>query len=129
MKFESSVERASKKYPFKLILRPDPNCYRNLSLSLESRGFAFLQNSSWILMNPEDAKKLGYRNGDPLILESSNGKIEGQLKLSDAIPQGLIESQFLWNENPRFSGFDIVFPLSKGHYPLKPIPVKVKRGK
>lgn len=129
LKFERAVEDISKKYPFKLILRPDINCYRDLSLSSENRGFAAVQNSRWIRMNPKDAKKLGFKNGDSLVLESSKGKMEGNLKISETMPQGLIESQFDWSENPRVSGFDIVFPLSKGHYPQEPIPVKVKRGK
>ncbi len=129
LRFERAAEDVSKKYPFKLILKPDINCYRDISLSSENRGFAALQNSRWIRMNPEDAKKLGFQNGDPLVMESSQGKMEGDLKISETIPQGLMESQFVWSENLRNSGFDIVFPLPKGHYPQEPILVKVKRGK
>jgi len=80
-------------------------------------------------MNPEDAKKLGVKNEDPLVVKSSNGKMEGVLKVSEALPQGLVESQIVWNEDARISGFSLVFPLSKGYYPQEPIPVKIKRGK
>ncbi len=127
--FKDVAEDVSPKYPFKLILKSDPNCYRNIRLSSENRGFAILQNSRWIRMSPEDAEKLGCKNDDPLVVESSSGRMEGVLRVSEAIPQGLVESHFVWNEAPQFSGLGLVFPLSKGHYPQKSIPVKVKRGK
>jgi formate dehydrogenase alpha subunit len=126
--FEPDSGNGSKKYPFKLLLRPDPNCYRNLTLSSENRGFATIQNSRWIRMNAEDAEKLGCKNDDPLVVESSSGRMEGVLKVSETLPPGLIESQFLWNEDPRVAGFSLVFPLAKGYYSQEPIPVKVKRG-
>jgi predicted molibdopterin-dependent oxidoreductase YjgC len=129
MAFEPLAGDVAKKYPFRLILKLDPNCYRNLSLSSENRGFALLHNSRWIRMNPEDAEKRGYKNDDPLVLESSSGRMEGVLKVSETLPQGVVESRFIWNEDPSISGFDLVFPLSKGYYPQGPIPVKVKRGK
>jgi predicted molibdopterin-dependent oxidoreductase YjgC len=129
VKFGPSAEEISRKYPLKLILRLDPNFYRNLSLSSENKGFAAIQNSRWIRINPEDAEKWGFKNDDPLVVESSDGKMEGVVKVSSTLPRGLIESQFLWNEETRISGFDLIFPLSKGHYPQEPIPVKVKRGK
>ena len=72
---------------------------------------------------------MGYQNDDPLIVEASNGKMEGVLKVSEALPPGLIESQIVWNDDARVSGFSLVFPLSKGYYLQEPIPVKVKRGK
>ena len=129
LNFEPAGGETSKNYPFKMILKLDQDCYRNLSLSLENRGFAAIQNSRWIRMNPEDAKKLGVKNEDPLVVESSNGKMEGVLYVSGALPQGLVESQIVWNEDAHVSGFSLVFPLSKGYYPQEPIPVKIKRGK
>jgi formate dehydrogenase alpha subunit len=128
MEFEPHSVETTKTYPFKMILKPDHDSYRNLSLSLENRGFAALQNSRWICMNPEDAEKLGLSDEDPLIVESSNGKMEGILKISGALPRGLVESQLVWNEDIHVSGFSLIFPLPKGYYPLKPIPVKIKRG-
>ncbi|MGD9344468.1 MAG: molybdopterin-dependent oxidoreductase [Candidatus Aminicenantes bacterium] len=120
---------SSKKYPFKMILKPDQNSYRNLSLSTENKGFALIENARWIRMNPEDADKLGFHNGDPLVVESSRGKREGVVKLSEALPRGLIESQIVWSADARVSTFSLRFPLTKGCYPQEPIPVKVKRGK
>jgi predicted molibdopterin-dependent oxidoreductase YjgC len=128
MKFKPPGVETSKKYPYKMIMRPDQDCYRNISLSLENRGFAVLQNSRWVRMNPEDAEKLGLKNEDPLVVESSNGKMEGVLKVSGALPQGLVESQLAWNQDFRNSGFSLIFPLPKGYYPQEPIPVKIKRG-
>lgn len=128
MKFKPPGVETSKKYPYKMIMRPDQDCYRNMSLSLENRGFAVLQNSRWIRMNPEDAERLGLKNEDPLVVESSNGKMEGVLKVSEALPQGLVESQLAWNQDVRNSGFFLIFPLPKGYYPQEPIPVKIKRG-
>jgi formate dehydrogenase alpha subunit len=128
MKFEPAGAATSKTYPFKIILRPGQDYYRNLSLSVESRGFAILQNSRWIWMNPDDAEKLGFKDEDSIVVESSNGKMGGKIKVSEALPRGLIESQLVWNEDARVSGFPLIFPLSKGYYPQEPIPVKIKRG-
>lgn len=127
--FDPAGSESPKKYPFTMILKLDQNSYRSLSLSDESRGFAVLENSRWIRMNPGDAGTLGFRDGDPLIVESSKGKMEGVLKLSEAIPRGLIESNFVWNADARVSAFSLRFPLTKGCYPQEPIPVKIKRGK
>lgn len=127
--FETDSTETSKKYPFRLILRLDLASYRSLSLSAENRGFAAIHNSRWIRMNPEDAAKLGFKNEDPLVVESSDGKMEGVLKVSDAMPQGLVESGLSWNPDVHGSGSSLVFPLSRGYYPQKPIPVKIKRGK
>jgi predicted molibdopterin-dependent oxidoreductase YjgC len=129
MKFEPAGVDTSKAYPFKMILSSSQDCYRNLSLSLENRGFAVIQNSRWIRMNPQDADKLGFRDEDLIVVESSKGKMEAVLKVSEALPRGLVESQLLWNEDARYSGYSLVFPLSKGSYPQTPIPVKIKRGK
>ncbi|MCK4932843.1 MAG: hypothetical protein KAT01_11785, partial [Candidatus Aminicenantes bacterium] len=129
MKFNWAGLETSKKYPFEMILRPNIDYYRNLSLSLENRGFAAIQNSLWIRMNPADAEKMGFKNEDPLIVESSSGKMEGVLKLSGSLPQGLVESQIAWNEDVHVSGLSLAFPFSKGYYPQEPIPVKIKRGK
>jgi predicted molibdopterin-dependent oxidoreductase YjgC len=128
MKFELPSSEVTKKYPFKMILRPNQNSYRNVSLSMESRGFAVLDNSRWIRMNPEDAKKLGLKNEDPLVVESSKGKMKGILKISGVLPQGMIESQLVWNEEPSLSALSLVFPWSNGSYLQEPIPVKIKRG-
>jgi len=120
---------SSKRFPFKMILKPDQTYYRNLSLSAENKGFALIENAQWIRMNPEDAGKLGFHNGDSLIVESSKGKFEGVCKISEALPQGLIESQVNWSADVRVSAFTVKFPLTKGCYLQEPIPVKLKRGK
>jgi predicted molibdopterin-dependent oxidoreductase YjgC len=129
MKFDLVREDTSKKYPFWMILKPNLDYYRNLSLSLEHRGFAAIQNSLWIRMNPKDAEKLGLKNEDTLVVESLKGKMEGMLKVAEALPQGMVESDFIWSEDIHLSGFSLVFPWSKGYYPQNPFPVKIKRGK
>jgi predicted molibdopterin-dependent oxidoreductase YjgC len=128
IKFKPPSVEMTKKYPFKMILRPNQDSYRNISLSMESRSFAVLENSRWIRMNPDDAKKLGLKNEDPLIVESSKGKMKGILKVTGVLPQGVIESQLDWNEEKDLSAFSLVFPLSEGYYRQEPTPVKIKRG-
>lgn len=129
VRFHWTVGEPSKKFPFQMVMSVNLDAYRNLSLSQENRGFRAVRDSHWIRMNPNDAEKLGYRNGDPVILESKNGKMEGILKVSEAVPKGAVESQHVWNEGVRFSPFSLVFPVLKGYYPHDPVPVKIKRGK
>ncbi len=129
MRFDRIGVNPSKKFPFKMIMDLNLDSYRNLSLSIENRGFRALRNSRWIRINPNDAEKLGLRNEDPIVVESINGKMEGVLKVSEGLPEGVVGSQVAWSEEARISGSSVMLPMAKGYYPCDPIPVKIKRGR
>ncbi len=96
----------SKTYPFLLWSEYDLDYYRNLTLSKETKGLEIIRNPSWIKLNPEDAKKLDFKDGDDADVVSPAGQIKGIIKITDSVPEGVVGSCLL--------------PL---------LPVKIKRGK
>lgn len=107
----------------------DLDYYRNFSLSRDIRGLQMIRDSRWFKISPEDAKKLELKEGESIVVESSSGKINGLVKVSESVPKGMIRANFLWSEEPDFSMADLVFPLSWKSLFLNLFPAKIKRGK
>lgn len=116
-----------KKFPFTLWADYSLDCYRNLVLSREIKGFEIARNSRWIRLNPEDAKSQKCNEGDIIVVESPAGKFKGVVKVSEAVPKGTVGASFLWSEEPEFSLARLV--SSQGEDPRFPLPVRIRRGK
>ncbi len=122
-------EETSQKYPLLLSIDYNLDYYRNLSLTQESKGLRILRDSRWISISPGDAKKLKLNDGDIAWIESSSGKTKSLVKISDAVPRGMVRANFLWSEDSDFSVIPLGFSPSYKNHLLNFIPVKIKRGK
>jgi len=117
---------AGKKYPFLLILDYSLDYYRSLNLCQEIRGMSLIRDSRWIRISPEDADKLGLKDGEKLVIDSKAGEVSGLVKISEAVPQGLVVASFLWTEEADFSRIKL-FP-AQGDAFRNVLPVNIKRG-
>ena len=117
---------AGKKYPFLMFLDYSLDYYRNLNLCQEIRGMSLIRDSRWIKISPEDAKKLGLMDGEKLAVDSTAGKVAGLVKISEAVPQGMVVASFLWNEEEDFSREKLF--SAQGNPFMSILPVNIKRG-
>lgn len=115
-----------KKYPFLLFLDYSLDYYRSLNLCQEVRGMSLIRDSRWIKISPKDADKLGLKDGEKLIVESKAGEVSGLVKISEAVPQGLLGASFFWTEEADFSRIKLL--PAQGDAFRNVLPVNIKRG-
>jgi formate dehydrogenase alpha subunit len=114
LKYQSTAELTSKTYPFLLCSEYNLDYYRSLALSKEVKGINAIRNPLWFKVNPLDAKRLHFKEGDKVDISSAVKKVSGIIKIADSVPQGVVRSSLLWIEEPGLSTL---------------LPVKMKRGK
>jgi predicted molibdopterin-dependent oxidoreductase YjgC len=124
-----SPGETGQKYPLLMSIDHNLDYYRNLSLTQASKGLRILRDSRWIAISPGDAKKLKLNDGDIAWIESISGKAKSLVKISDAVPRGMVRANFLWSEDSDFSVIPLGFSPSYKNHLLNLIPVKIKRGK
>jgi len=122
-------EKTSKKYPHLLLLDYNLDYYRNLALCEEIRGLKIIRDSRWIKISPEDAEELTLKEGEGIVVESSNGKCKGIVKISTVIPKGIVKANFLWSEDSDYSAASLLSSSPREPHSLGPIPVRIKKGK
>jgi formate dehydrogenase alpha subunit len=119
--------KSNKKFPFSLWANYSLDSYRNLILSKEIKGLEVVRNCMWIKLNPQDAAALKLKEGESIVVESPEGKIEGLGKITEAVPKGMVEASLLWNEDREYSMAYLVTSFRENS--RLPLPVKIKRGK
>jgi len=129
VKYKPVYVRTSKEYPFLLSLDYSRDYYRNLKLSQEFKGFRLMRNERNINICRDDAKKLKVKDGESVTLYSSFGKFKRFIAVSDSVPEGIVKTGFLWNEDPDFSPASLISFSSPEKLPLRFIPVRIERGK
>lgn len=129
LRFTHAPERTSQKYPLLMSIDYNLDYYRNLALTQESKGLRVIRDSRWIKISPEDARRLKLNDGETVAVDSVSGKAQGLVKISEAVPKGVVKANFLWNEDSNFSLVPHAFPVSSKNHLVNLIPVKIKRGK
>ncbi len=129
VKSVSAPEETGPKYPLLMSVDYSLDYYRNLALTQESKGLRMIRNSRWIKISPADAKRLKLKDGDTVVVDSDSGKIQGRVKISAALPKGIVGANFLWNEDSDFSLVPLSFSSKYKNHIRNIIPVKIKRGK
>jgi predicted molibdopterin-dependent oxidoreductase YjgC len=76
-------------FPHLLIQERTPHAVHNVSLSRLVSGMAELLPEATLVMNPADASRMGFKDGDPVLVESDNTKMTFPLKLQDFISPGV----------------------------------------
>ena len=76
-------------FPHLLIQERTPHAIHNVSLSSVVPGMAQLVPEGTLVMNPEDATRMGFKDGDPVLVESDGAKKTYPLKLQDFIFPGV----------------------------------------
>jgi predicted molibdopterin-dependent oxidoreductase YjgC len=129
LRFTHAPEQTSQKYPLLMSIDYNLDYYRNLALTQESKGLRVIRDSRWIKISPEDARRLKLNDGETVAVDSVSGEAQGLVKISEAVPKGVVKANFLWNEDSNFSLVPHAFPASSKNHLVNLIPVKIKRGK
>ncbi|MFQ6108687.1 MAG: molybdopterin-dependent oxidoreductase [Candidatus Aminicenantales bacterium] len=118
-----------KRYPYLLFLDYSLDYYRSLSLSEEIRGLRAVRDSRWIMVSQVDAKKLRLEDGEEIVVESSEGKCRGIVRVSATLPKGMMKTFFLWNSDRKHAVAELLSSSSSKLPSLGPVYVRIKRGK
>jgi predicted molibdopterin-dependent oxidoreductase YjgC len=129
LRFTHAPVQTSQKYPLLMSIDYNLDYYRNLALTQGSKGLRVIRDSRWIKISPEDARRLKLNDGETVVIDSVSGKAQGLVKISEAVPKGAVEANFLWNGDSNFSLVPHAFPASSKNHLVNLIPVKIKRGK
>ncbi|MFP4082666.1 MAG: molybdopterin-dependent oxidoreductase [Candidatus Aminicenantes bacterium] len=122
--------RATRKFPYLLLLDYNLDYYRGLVFSEDNKGMRKIRDSRWIKLSPEDAERLRLKEGETLVVESSRGKAAGEAKISSSLPPGIVQTSFLAAQSSDFSMASLLWASSpRSHFSgfLGPIPVRIKR--
>jgi anaerobic selenocysteine-containing dehydrogenase len=76
-------------HPHLLIQERTPHAVHNVSLSSIVPGMARLIPEGTLAMNPADATRMGFKDGDPVLVESDGTKKTYPLKVQDFISPGV----------------------------------------
>jgi len=98
--YRPSAEIADADYP--LILTTDRSLYHYHSATLTRRvaGLEQLNSREYIQINPEDAARLGIRDGDWVEVTSRRGTIRARAKVTGVCPDGVCSMTFHFWESP-----------------------------
>ncbi|MEN8153349.1 MAG: 2Fe-2S iron-sulfur cluster-binding protein [Acidobacteriota bacterium] len=100
-KGEKNVKSPDSGFPYMLIIDNAPHGIHNTGLSSVSDGLKVLMPGNTVLMNPDDAMKLGMEEGEMIIMESENYKMEYPMKLQKNLSQGFV----ILLTTSRFAGY------------------------
>jgi formate dehydrogenase major subunit len=112
--YDRKVSLREKKYPFLLVQDGGCDSYRNLDLTEENKGFAKIREKGIILLNPEDAVILELKNGESVKINSESGDSHAVVKISEAVPAGIVKTHFLRGLPPdsMFVSLSAVLPVN-----------------
>ncbi len=78
----------TEEYPFLLRASPSSTLYRGIDLALEIKGLGKIRDPRRVFMNADDARKLGFSEGEEIEVEAACGLLIGLVKTSDGLPPG-----------------------------------------
>jgi formate dehydrogenase major subunit len=98
--FKPSAELPDSKYP--LLLTTDRSLYHfhTSTMTRKVEGLNLMHGSELIRMNPEDAARLGLKEGDLVNVTSRRGRITVRTNVTDICPVGVVSMTFHFAESP-----------------------------
>jgi formate dehydrogenase major subunit len=94
VKFEGIETVTSKAYPLILVTYRSKWHFLSAEQTMLSKTLKKFESKPYFFINPKQAELLGLKDGDAVVVESERAKLKGRLKLNDALPLGLIASNF-----------------------------------
>lgn len=98
LEYRPSAELADEEYPLVLTTGRNLYHYQTSTMTGVVDGLKKLYNEDFIDMNPFDASKLGFKDGDIVRIVSRRGGINSRLNLTDACPKGVVFMTFHFSE-------------------------------
>ena len=98
--YKASVELPDKDYP--LLLTTDRSLYHYHTSTMTGRvsGLKDIQGSEFIIIHPEDAKKMGLVDGELINVKSRRGNIKVKVDISRICPAGVASLTFHFPDAP-----------------------------
>lgn len=98
--YKASVELPDKDYP--LLLTTDRSLYHYHTSTMTGRvsGLRDIEDSEYLRINPEDAKKMGVEEGELVIVNSRRGKIKVKVNITRICPAGVASLTFHFPDAP-----------------------------
>jgi formate dehydrogenase major subunit len=100
LEYKPSAELPDSKYP--LLLTTDRSLYHfhTSTMTRKVEGLNLMHGSELIRINPEDASRLGLKEGDMVHVTSRRGKIKVRTNVTDICPVGVVSMTFHFAESP-----------------------------
>jgi len=98
--YQPQTEAADRDYPFLLNTGRILYQYHTCTMSRRNKVLTNYANSSYVLMHPGDARKLGLKNGLRVKVVSRQGAITTRLKASEEVKPGELFMPFHFSESP-----------------------------
>jgi formate dehydrogenase alpha subunit len=98
--YHPQTEAADHDYPFLLNTGRILYQYHTCTMSRRNTALTNYANSSYVLMHPDDARKLGLKNGLRVKVSSRQGAITTRLKASEEVRPGELFMPFHYSESP-----------------------------
>ena len=57
-----------------------------------------IKREEWVEVNPDDASRLGFIEGDKVIVQTRDGQVPGVARLNHSVPQGTVSSTMLFGQ-------------------------------
>ena len=100
VEYVAQNEKATPDYPFLLNSGRILYQFHSCTLSRRNKALTDFANQSYVLMHPDDVKKLGYENGEKVRILSRQGEIDTLLNVSEAVLPGELFMPFHFGESP-----------------------------
>jgi predicted molibdopterin-dependent oxidoreductase YjgC len=100
VEYKSPAESTSEEYPLILTTGRMLEHWHTGSMSRRSDVLDALQPNGMIDIHPDDALKLGIKDGDIVAVSSARGKIETRAHITDKAAPGVTYMAFHWSEAP-----------------------------
>jgi formate dehydrogenase alpha subunit len=92
-------EPVSEEYPFALNTGRILYQYHTSTMSRRNRALTNFANDTFVLMNPEDVKKYGFRDGQKVKLSNKRGEMETIIQESESVARGELFMPFHYRES------------------------------
>ncbi|MFW5963010.1 MAG: formate dehydrogenase subunit alpha [Bacteroidota bacterium] len=91
-------EKPSKEFPFLLNTGRILYQYHTSTMSRRNKSLNDFANEPYVLMNPLDAEKRGFENGDKVKIHNNRGMLETNIRVDDGVAEGELFMPFHFHE-------------------------------
>ena len=98
--YQGPWEEPDEEYPFIMTTGRVLEHFHTGTMTRRVRALNDLKHKPFVQINPEDAKKLGIKDGDKVRVSSRRGSVEVYAWITDVVPRGVVFMSFHFKEAP-----------------------------
>ncbi|MBS3773614.1 MAG: formate dehydrogenase subunit alpha [Bacteroidales bacterium] len=99
VEYEQQSETPSRDFPYVLNTGRILYQYHTSTMSRRNKALNDFANETFVLMNPADVKKNGFRDGDQVKLSNKRGELETMIRESESVAEGELFMPFHFRES------------------------------